>query len=163
MDLSSVQGIFSSFPIHWFFLGGFFVLVVLDSLRGGTARATALAVALPFAAYFTSLVPATAFIKDQVFIREGYGPLIVFSFLFLVLYMLFRRMGLEHFESGRGEPIQSLLAATAASVALVVTWVHTPALSGHLALGEPFASLFAEPYHLFWLLGAYLGLAFARG
>ena len=138
-------------------------MVVLDSLRSGTARATALAIALPFASFLTSLIPATAFIKDQTFITQGYGPLIVFGVLFVVMYMLVRRMGIEHFESGRGEPIQSLLAAIAVSAALIVTWMHTPALSALWTLGEPFTSLFAEPYRLFWLLGAFLGLAFARG
>lgn len=163
MDLSAAQSIFNSFPIHWFFLGGFFIIVVLDSLRNGTARATALAVALPFASFLTDLIAVTAFIKDQAFVTQGYGPLIVFGALFIVMYMLMRRMGLEHFESGRGEPIQSLLAATAVSAVLIFTWVHTPAPAALWALGEPFTSLFAEPYRLLWLLGAFLGLAFARG
>lgn len=163
MDLSAAQGFFNSFPIHWFFLGGFFVIIVLDSLRSGTGRATALALALPFAAFLSNLIPTTAFIKDQIFIAQGRGPLVVFVTLFVIMYMLMRRMGLEHFESGRGEPIQSLLAATAVSAALIVTWMYTPALSNLWALGEPFTSLFAEPYRVFWLLGSYLALAFARG
>lgn len=163
MDFSVVQGVFNSFPIHWFFLGGFFVLVVLDSLRGGTARATALAVALPFAGFLATLVPQTAFLKDLAFVSQGYGPLVVFSVLFLVFYMLLRRMGFEHFESGIGEPIQSLIAALAVSAVLILTWIHTPALSGFWTLGEPFLSLFVEPYRLFWLIGSYLALAFARG
>ncbi len=163
MDLSAVQGFLDALPIHWFFIGGFFVLVVLDSLRSGTARATALAVALPFASFVSALIPQTAFLKDQAFISQGYGPLIIYGFLFLVFYMLLRRMGLEHFESGIGEPIQSLLAALAVSAVLILVWVHTPALPAFWGLGEPFSSFFAEPYRLFWLVGSYLALAFARG
>ncbi len=163
MDLTAVQGVFNAFPIHWFFLGGFFVVLVLDSLRKGTARATALALALPFAGFLTTLIPQTAFLKDVTFVSQGYGPLTVFGTLFLVSYFLFRRMGIEHFESGIGEPIQSLMASLAASVVLILVWVHTPALSGFWTLGEPFSSLFAESYRLFWLLGSYLALAFARG
>ncbi len=163
MDFSAAQGLLNSFPIHWFILGGFFVIIVLDSLRSGTARATALAVALPFAAFLSTLIPITAFIKDQAFIAQGRGPIVLFVALFVIIYMLMRRMGLEHFESGRGEPIQSLLAATAVSSVLILTWVHTPSLNALWSLGEPFTGLFAEPYRLFWLLGAFLGLAFARG
>lgn len=164
MNLDAVTGMFTSIPLDWIILGALIVLIALDSLRSGIGRACAISLALPAALLLFSLSEKTIILKDvNVLTSSPTIQLAVFGVIALACYLLARRMALEYIESGTGEPIQALLAGGAATVVLVVVWLQLPMTDSVWHLSDRVQAVFSESYRLVWLLGAYLGLAFARG
>jgi len=164
MNLDAVTGMFTSIPLDWIILGALVVLIALDSLRSGIGRACAISLALPAALLLFSLSQKTIILKDVDALNSS--PLIqlaIFGIIALACYLLARRMALEYIESGTGEPIQALLAGGAATVVLIVVWLQLPMTDSVWHLSDRVQAVFSESYRLVWLLGAYLGLAFARG
>ncbi len=164
MDISAVQGMFTSIPVDWILFGSIVLLVALDSLRSGIGRASSIALALPLAAVLYELLGKTAGLSTLPFLTSS--PLIqgaTFAVVALVTYLLVRRIALEYVESGVGEPVQALLAGCAATVVFIVIWLSVPVLDQLWPLSDRVHGLFTESYRLIWLLGAYLSLAFARG
>ena len=164
MNLDAVIGMFTSIPLDWIILGALVVLIALDSLRSGIGRACAISLALPAALLLFSLSQKAVILKDVDSLNSS--PMIqlaVFGIIALACYLLARRMALEYIESGTGEPIQALLAGGAATVVLIVVWLQLPMTDSVWHLSDKVHAVFSESYRLVWLLGAYLGLAFARG
>lgn len=163
MDVGSVTGIVAGIPYDWLALGGIVVLLALDSLRSGIGRASALALSLPLALVLFSLVAQTAFVGSLPLPATPMAQLAVFGVLTFLLYFAVRRMGLDYVDSGRGEPVQSLLAGVAAGVVVIIVWLLLP-MSGEIwNVSNQIHAVFAEQYRLLWFMGAYLALAFARG
>lgn len=163
MNLDTFTALFTGIPFDWLILGGIVVLVALDSLRSGIGRACAIALALPLSLSLFYLLEKTVILKDVAIISSSSTTeTITFGLVALLVYLLVRRISLEYIESGTGEPVQALLAGGAATTVFIVVWMQFPSnsvwqLSGNLN------TIFAEPYHFIWLMGAYLALAFARG
>lgn len=164
MDVSSVTGAFTGVPYDWFALGGFLILVALDSLRSGIGRACAIALALPMAAWLYSLVPTSVGIGAvSVLDASPNMQLATFGVIAFITYLIVRRIALEYIESGRGEPIQAILAGGAATAVLIVVWLQLPMTDQIWQLSPSVEAAFSEQYRLFWLMGSYIALAFARG
>lgn len=164
MDMSSVTGIFTGIPYDWLGLGLFLILVALDSLRSGIGRACAIALALPMATMFYTLLPSTIGIGALSVLNESPKmQLITFAVLAFMTYLAIRRIALEYIESGTGEPVQALLAGTAASIVLIVVWLILPMTGEIWQLNPKIQAVFAEQYRLIWIFGSYVALAFARG
>ena len=159
-----ISGFFTTVPIDWFILGFIGLGIALDSVRTGIGRACALSLALPLAGVFSSFFAKAALISSLgATVNSATGQAIIFGILALASYLLVRRMGLEYIDSGMGEPIQSLLAGAATAIVVAVVWLSTPGLVPLFHIGPQVGAIFAESYRLWWLLAAYLALAFARG
>ncbi|OGG60010.1 hypothetical protein A2765_00910 [Candidatus Kaiserbacteria bacterium RIFCSPHIGHO2_01_FULL_56_24] len=164
MDLHSVTGFFTGIPLDWIILGVLVILIALDSLRSGIGRACAIALALPVAVLLYSLVEKTAVLGTvSALSATPMAQAITFGVIAVVCYLLVRRMALEYVESGTGEPIQALLAGGATTIVFIIAWEQVPALQSLWHMSDRVNAIFSESYRLIWLLGAYVGLAFARG
>lgn len=164
MDASSVTGVFTGIPYDFIALGGFLLLIALDSLRSGIGRACAIALALPISLLLYALVPSTAALGAiSVLNASPDMQLAAFGIITLVTYFIVRRIALEYIESGTGEPIQALLAAGAATAVLIVVWLQLPMAGEIWQLSPKIQAVFGEQFRLFWLMGSYAALAFARG
>ncbi|MEK7155561.1 MAG: hypothetical protein AAB734_01645 [Patescibacteria group bacterium] len=161
--METISGIFAAVPLDYFLLGAVAVVVALDTMRSGIGRAAALAVALPVALLLHSLLGTTAFIGNIAALDSGMMQAAVFGAILALSYLLVRRMGLEYVDGGMGQPIQSLIAGVALAVIFAVIWQESAVLGVLWQFDSPVTSLFAGSYRLFWLLGAYAALAFARG
>lgn len=164
MDIGAVTGIFSGVPYDWLVFGGLTLLIALDSLRSGIGRASSIALSLPVAGVLYELVSKTAYLGSiPVLTASPAAQAGTFAVVALASYLLVRRIALEYIESGVGEPVQALLAGCAATVVIIVVWLHVPVLEPIWQLSDKVHAIFSESYRLIWLLGAYLALAFARG
>src|SRR3989344_1980790 len=127
MDFSSWGVAFSSFPVDWLIIFAIMMLIAFDALRSSTARATALALALPATMLLTSVLPQAFFLGP---LSEGFklptGQLLIFGVVFVVMYIASYR-AIFAFSDGGGV-IQSLLAGFAATAVLIVVWLEVPAL-----------------------------------
>ena len=159
-----LTGFFSAVPMDWFALGAIDLVVALDSLRSGIGRACSVALALPLAGVLFSFfgkAALTSAVGNSI--TTPIAQALIFAVLAVAAYLLIRRMGLQYMDSGMGEPIQSLLAGVATAVVVAVVWLSAPALTPLMHIGPQVSAIFAESYRLWWLLGAYVALAFARG
>ena len=164
MNLDAATALFSGIPYDWLALGSIAVFIALDSLRSGIGRACAISLALPVSLVLYSLVVKTVGLNDFTLLTSSAtAQLSTFGVIALGTYLLVRRIALEYVESGRGEPIQALLAGAAATAVLVVVWLQLPMTGEVSALNPSIQAIFAEQYRFIWLLGSYLALAFARG
>jgi hypothetical protein len=161
--MDAVTGIFATVPLDWFILGGILIVIALDTLRSGLGRAVALSIALVGAVVLHALIGKTIFVGSLDALSSPMIQGVVFGVIVVALFFLIRRMGLDYVESGMGEPIQAILAGAATAIVLAVIWLQIPELNALWQLGSQAQAIFAEQFRLFWLLGAFAALAFARG
>ena len=145
-------------------LGGVALILAADSLRSGMGRAAALAVALPLTLVLHSFLK-TAVVLGSVSALSGSSMVQagVFAVLLALSYFMVRRMGLDFLNGGTGQPIQAILVGVAAAAILAIVWLQVPVLSQILPFSGQTKAILAEQFRFWWLLGAYLALAFARG
>lgn len=162
MDLEAIKSAVMSLPIDWVIIAGFAVLAMFDVLKNGSARVSALALALPAALLLTSTFPRAAFL-DQV-ATQASTPLlsgIIFLIFVVALYFLLRRMDASY--SGEyGQPLQAVMAGCAGTAILVVVWLEVPALQSLWQFGSDVQAIFGDQYRFWWLIGSYASLAFVR-
>jgi len=162
--MEAITSVFTVVPLDYFVLGGIVLVIALDSLRSGIGRACALAVALPVSMLLYSLLDKAALLSSVgALFATPLAQALTFAVILALSYLLARRMGLEFVDGGMGEPIQSLIAGVAIAMIFVVIWLQLPALESLWHFNTQVSAVFAEPFRLWWLLGAYAALAFARG
>lgn len=162
--MESLQQFFTSIPLDWFIIGGIVVILAIDSLRSGIARAISLALSAALASFLFSLFDTALFLKDIAALNASpMAQAIIFIVLIIACFMLLRRMGIEHYESGVGEPVQAILAAVAATAVLILVWVHSPELQGLYEFSGQIQSIFSDAYRFWWILGSFATLTFVRG
>lgn len=161
--MGNITGIFSAVPLDWFIIGGILILVAFDSLRSGIGRAAAFAVALPLALTLAGFAAKAVPLASVSILSSKSGAAGLFAILIILAYFLVRRMGLEFLDGGMGQPIQAILAGAALAVICAIVWLEADALNAYWQFGPQVQSLFSEGFRLWWLLGAYAALAFARG
>jgi len=160
--LGSATSLFSAMPMDWLILGGLIILIALDSLRSGVGRALTIALALPLVYLLFTLVPMSILGGGDLLASTA-AQAGLFGALFVAMFFLVRRMGLDYMDSGAGEPLQAIIAGGAVAVIVACIWLQVPVLSDSWALSDQLSTVFAESYRLIWLAGAYAALAFARG
>lgn len=155
------SSLLAHWPIDWILIGACAAFIALDAVRSGSARAAALALALPATLLFLDALPH-ATLPEMVLkqLSTHAGQLIVFAVLFALLYIAIHRMIFGF--SGGGEVIQALITGLAATIVLVVVWLQVPALDSLWHFGPQVQAVFAESYRFWWLIVAYAALAFAR-
>ena len=155
---------FKSIPLDLVVFGGIIIVIALDGLRSGLGRALAISLALPLSLLMYSLVGKAIVISTLTFLfATPTAEAITFGVIVILMYLLLRRMGFNYIDSGVGEPIQSLLAGAAVAVIFAIVWLQLPILDTFWNFGNNVKAVFSDDFKLWWLLGAYVGLAFARG
>jgi len=159
--MEGVQGLFEAVPLDYFILGGIAIVIALDAMRSGIGRAAALVVALTAALFFSSLLSDTAFIAGAL--SSPTVEILALCALVAANYFFLRRIGLEYLSGGIGQPLQAAIAGVCVAIVCVIVWLSTPAFSEYWEFSRQIQSTFAEQFRLFWLIGAFGALAFARG
>jgi hypothetical protein len=158
--MESIMGYFPGSPIDWIVLGGIFVVVVIDSLHSGVGRAVAASMAMPLAHIHYLLVEKTVTIGTLPILQSPVAKTVIFALFFFTLYFLVRRTNAEYLTDFSG-PIRVILAGTATAIIFLIIWLMEPALNQWWMPNEVIHAVFAEKFHLFWLLGAYAALSYA--
>lgn len=151
---------FSQIPIDWLLIGVFFVLVAADALRAGSTHATALSVSLPVSLFLYSTLSKTIIIGS--FLGQANSSIAqaaIFLILEVILFVCINQMlySFEHFTS----LLSSTVAAFAATVVVLVIWLQVPALQSLWHFDGQIQTIFGASYSFFWLIAAYLALAYA--
>lgn len=138
------------------------VILFVDSLRSGTGRAAAVALAAP-AAYFLNSALAHAAVLSSILssISGALVHAVLFGAIFVFLVIFFHRIMYSYGGSSSGA-LQSLLASLAATAVLIVVWLQIPSLATVWHFGAVFQSLFGTLYAFWWIAAAYILLAFVR-
>lgn len=158
--MGEATALFTSMPLDIVAIAVLVIVIGFDAVKNSIGRAAALAVAFPLGVFLHSLIPHTAFLKSVPL--EGLSGAAVLFGAIILAFILARRIGLE-FVSGAGGLMQGLFAGLAAVVVIIVMWIHSPLLDSLYHLSDPVRMLFHTDYSLYWLLGAYAVIAFARG
>lgn len=159
--MASFSSAFTQLPIDWIVIGALVALIALDALRSGSNRATTIALAAPFAFLFMTGLPTTAVLGTlSSQLQAGAAQGLLFGALFVALFFVFYRI-VDSF-SETGGVVQALLAGVSATAVFVVVWLQVPALQSLWQFGPQVQLVFGEAYRLWWMLAAYLALAFVR-
>lgn len=161
MDTSAIVSSLSHISIDWLVIAASLVALTLAAVQGGAGRPTAVALAVPVASLLSAALPHAA-ILSAVATSLSAPPLqaLLFVGLSVVAYILVRRLLPHHDETTF--PL-AFLAAVAATVVLLVTWIGTPALSALWSFGPALSHVFGAAYRFWWLLASLIALAFVRG
>ena len=158
MDLSAV-GALGSVTADWAVLLALCVLIALDTYRSGPGRASAIILSLPTALFLYQLLPSAAFVGSVTSVSMPVFDAFLFLLIAGGMYLLMRRMDMSY---GAGSLMQGVMAGVAVDSALTVVWLEVPALDSVWHFGEQVRAIFSESYRLWWLLGAFVAIAFVR-
>ena len=161
MDIQAWWALVEKWPTDWIILGALATFVALDTMRSGTARASALALSLPATLILTNSLPQASFLGP--FTEAFTAPAIhvfFFAVLFILIYFATHRT-IFVFSDGGGI-IQSCIAGISAIVILVLIWLQFPAFDSMWNFGDQVRTIFAPAYEFWWFIAAYVGLLFAR-
>lgn len=160
--MPALAPIVEKLPMDWVILGLFGVIVTIITLRAGTQYAVAFSLAAPLTLFVYNALPWTAFIgqySSQLVIPSLQASAV--GVILLALCVLIYRMMPRNLLTG-SFPIQAIIAGFAAAVILAVVLLQFPAITTFVPLSPLMHTIFGPSYNLFWLLAAYLALAFAR-
>jgi hypothetical protein len=152
----------SHIPIDWIVIVAFILIVTFDAMRSGSGRASVLALAFPTAAFLSSLIPHAYFFGKLV--SSTTSPLVgegIFIVLFIITYLLAYRIVYTMGSISRGLML-SFLAGISAAIVVIVMWLQVPVLTTVWHFNSQVQTIFGSGFALFWLIGAYLILAFIR-
>jgi len=161
--MGNVSDFFASVPTDWFIFGAIVIVLTLDSLRSGIGRACSLALAAPLAVFIFSLVDSAAFIGDAEALSAPMTRALIFGICLVLSFLAVRRISDQYIDGGMGQLVHALIASGATAVVLFVTWLAVPEFSDVYQFGPAITNVFAEGFRIWWLLGAYASLVFARG
>ena len=161
MGVNSLSTILAHWPVDWILLGALAGLIALDALRSGSARAASLILALPATVFVNSTLPRAIFIGPLVAkFGTSTEQLVILAVIFVILYIAIHRIVFTFSDSGG--PLQALIAGLAAAIVAVVFWLQIPGLESIWHFGTQVQTVFGEAYRFWWLILAYLGIAFVR-
>lgn len=162
MNLTSFSSVVAHWPTDWIILGAFAALVALDVFRSGPRRALALSLASPLAfiayASISDTVILGSILKQVSFPLEQ--NLIVAALIVGFFFVLLRIV--DSWGGGGGGAIQALIIGIACTAITAVFWLQLAPLQALWHFGPPVENIFGVAYRLWWLIVAYLALAFAR-
>jgi hypothetical protein len=149
-------------PIDWIAILIFTLLLTFDAMRSGSGRASVLAVTFPVAAFLSNLLPHTFVIGAfATSLSSSIVQAAIFLLVFVAVFIFMYRIIINLAAISRGL-FFSFLAAISATIVIIVMWLQVPALVALWHFSGPVQSIFGASYAFFWLLGAYLILAFVR-
>jgi hypothetical protein len=155
------NNIFSHWPTDYILILAALAFIALDALWNGPARASAVALALPFTFFILDAIPHTYLL---VGISSQFSTpvlqTVLFAIILVPLYFLIHRI-LGFYADSSG-PLDALIVGAASTAILLVFWMDVPALQTIWHFGVPITNVFGEAYRLWWLLGSFVALAFVR-
>ena len=153
---------FSHIPLDWIGIVALALLITFDALRSGSGRASALALALPIAAFLSSLIPHTYLIGNvATSLSNPFAQAGIFLVFFVLTYLFTSRIT----ATLAGVPdgfLPAVLSGLSATIVVIVTALQVPALQALWHFNSLVQTIFGAGFALFWLLLAYLILAFVR-
>lgn len=162
MNIASLPISSSTLSIDWILVGVLVVIIALDAIRSGSARAASIALATPLTLLLFEALPHAIIIGPIVAQFSGASAqTLLFAAIFVVTFLFIYRI-VDSF-SGNGGAIQAVVAGIAATAVVLVVWLQVPGLQSLWHFGSQMQVIFGEAYRFWWLLAAYAGLAFARG
>lgn len=160
--LASTTAVLAHTPIDGVIIVALLIVLVIDSLRSGTARAATLAVALPLAVFSSSLLTHASIIGPMLEkLSSPYMQAAIFALLFGVLFILVYRIMYALGGSG-STPTVSVVAGLSATIITLVMWLQVPALQSVWHFGPIIETVFGAAYAFWWLIAGYLLMAFVR-
>ncbi len=161
--MSSVSAVLQHVSIDWIILAVVLLIIAIDALRSGVARAAAVVLASPATLALAPFLGKTAFV-GPIFAQLSTPVLqsAVFGGLYLILIILTYRI-LNRFDSYGPGILNGTLAAAAATASIIAVWIASGALSNVWHFGASISTIFSLSYTLFWLLGSLLVIAYVRG
>ncbi len=161
MDIDAWQAIVANWPNDWIILGALAILVSLDALRSGSARAASIALSLPVTLLLVTAIPHTFFLGPLT-AQFSSPAVLAITFLVILTAMYFMVHRTVFTFSDGGAIIQSLIIGMVAVVVLVVVWLQVPALESLWHFEPQVQEVFGPAYRFWWLVAAFFGLALAR-
>lgn len=161
MNLAGLNSSFAHVPIDWILIGAVVILITAYSLYWGVSRALALSLAIPVAYTLTAFLPHTAYLGNLLSqMAAGYSGAIIVAITILILTVCIDVVIREYGSSAA--PMPALLVGIGTSIVLFVFWIQMSQLSAVWHFSSTVLHIFGVTYAFFWLVGAYLLLAFAR-
>ncbi len=160
--MPSMENTIMHLPIDWVILGLVLALGAIGAMRTGTKHTAAFALAAPLAIVLQRMAADAAFLGSRINgIHAEYAGIIIYVVLFLLIIVLLYQIIPSDFSTGT-YPLQGLLAGLSSAIVLSVVWPLIPGINAYTVLSPLVLNIFGAPYRLYWLLGAYGMLAFAR-
>ncbi len=158
----SIATTFSGLPVDWVLVGLTAILLVLFTLRAGTRVAFTLALSFPVVAFVLGALSNTAFLSTLTSQLTGSAAHLglALGVFFLVSILVFRILGSGFVRSAL--PLSALLSGLAATVITVVFLNQILGSNPIWHFGPQVQAIFGSAYRLWWVLGSYMVLAFAR-
>ena len=162
MNFGSILAAVTSGPTDWFIIGAVLVIVIIDALRSGANRASALAFAFPMTLVLVGTIPHAFLIGGlSQHLSTPLLQMALFVVLLVIVFLLSLRI-LFFLDGGTGSPLVALIASVAAVAIILTIWLQVPALEVIYKFGPQVRTIFGEAYRFWWMLGALLGLAAVR-
>ena len=152
MSLQAISDFFLRIPTDWIVLFAVAVFVAFDVL----------AFALPLATILSQSITGSKFLGPVT--AQFSSPLLqaaLFLIILIALFILVNRIT-SRFGEGSSQPIQALLSGLAVAAIGAVIWTQVPALDSIWHFGQTTQLIFGEAYRFWWLIVAYIALAFVR-
>lgn len=156
--MSAITSWFTSVPLDWIILAAFGAIVTIDAIRSGTTRATALALALPVAAFLLTLSGSTAFIGPITSASEMTQAIAFLALTVAVFVLAYRGMGY----GDEGSPLQSVMAGVGTTVIAISVWVSTDVLRTMWDFSPSIDAVFGSAYAVFWIVGGLVVVTLSR-
>ena len=159
---SDMAAMFSGVPLGWLVILGLVVLLSLDAMRSGLSRAVAISISLPIAFFLQNLLQQAVFLGPLLGSSESsVVKVVVAGGLLLVVFILVYRM-VDTYSTDAYGSLQAVLTGIATTIVLVILWTLISPLNTLWDFGPSVQSSFSESYRFWWLLVAYIAIAFAR-
>lgn len=156
--MDAISAWFTSVPLDWFILAIFATILTVDALRGSTARAAALTVALVGAGFLFDFSADTAFIGSFVSGTEIVQSGVFFALMVTLFVMIYRMMGY----ADNTTPLQALLAGVGATLVAVSVWMAIAPLQSIWQFSPSIELVFSESYRLLWIIAGLVLVTLSR-
>lgn len=159
--MQAITASFAHLSVDWLFIGALFVLATFDGYQSGGARAASAALSVLVSALLIGIVSETVLIATVPGMISN-GDALVFSVLFVLLYLLIRRIT-EGVGFGLSGVISAVLCGFGVVAIVMSVILATPALSSLWEFGPIIQQLFPPAARLYIIVAGLAALSFARG
>lgn len=161
MGFSSVIPFFLHISPGWVALTVLAALAFFDSIRGGTARTSALALAFPLSYVLLQFVGSATLMSGiskqfSSSLAQGLFAFLVLGILFVLMYRVTESFG------GDVGALSALSATLGLVILTALFWELIPAFNSLFSPGAQIAAVFGEAYRFWWFLAAAVLLAFSK-
>ena len=161
MNIASLPTSFAHVSMDWVIVAVLVILISLDAIRSGSARAATLAISAPLTLVLFNALSHAAIAGPVAAQFSGVSAqMLLFGVVFVVTFLMINRI-VDSF-SGTGGVVQAVIAGIAGTAVLLAVWVQVPGLQSLWHFGPQVQMIFSESYRFWWLLASYIGLAAIR-